>query len=153
MSEILQNTKQFFDAEDWAYQEAQSGLMLNFGGKNGQWRCFARIREEQGQFIFYSFAPYELTPDQFPVVSEYAMRANFGLFIGNFELNYATGTLQYRTSIDVEGEEDKLSSALMKHLVYQNVLTMDRYLPGLRAILEEGVSPEAAISRVEDGSG
>ena len=38
--------------------------------------------------------------------------------------------------IDVEGEADKLSSTLLKHLVYQNVLTMDKYLPGLRAIID-----------------
>ncbi|HEY9747695.1 MAG TPA: hypothetical protein V6C63_03260 [Allocoleopsis sp.] len=37
---------------------------------------------------------------------------------------------------------------MIKSLVYTNVLTMDQYLPGIRAVLE-GVSAIAAIQQVE----
>jgi len=77
------------------------------------------------------------------------MRANFGLFIGNFELDFDSGTMQYRTSIDVEGQEEALSSLVIKHLVYQNVLTMDKYLPGLAAVLDGSSSPAAAVRLIE----
>ena len=49
----------------------------------------------------------------------------------------------------MEGDEDALSPILAKHLVYQNVLTMDKYLPGLRAVIENDVSPEEAIRAVD----
>ncbi len=150
MGRILEAAKAFFEEEDWGYDEALDGLQLRFGGEHGQWRCFARVREDEGQFLFYSYAPMEIYPDDYLAVAEYISRANFGLFIGNFELNFANGTLQYRTSIDVEGEADRLSSPLLKHLVYQNVLTMDKYLPGLRAIIDQGVAPSDAIQQVEN---
>ena len=145
--------KDFFDADQWAYQESDvdDGLMLNFGGKNGTWRCYARIREEAGQFIFYSFAPIEVPSELYLTMADFITRANFGMFIGNFEFNFATGTLQFRTSIDVEGESQHLTQGILKHLVYQNVLTMDKYLPGIVAILDDGIEPAQAIQIAEGG--
>lgn len=135
MSSILNTIKRFLEREGWAYAETENGLRLNFGGKHGTWRCFARIRAAEGQFLFYSYAPVEIASNQYLAIAEFITRANFGLFIGNFELNFANGTLQFRTSIDVEGDENKLTPTLLKHLVYQNVLTMDKYLPGIQAVL------------------
>jgi hypothetical protein len=43
-----------------------------------------------------------------------------------------------------------LSSALSKRLVYTNVLMMDKYLPGIMAVIYGGVSPEQAIAQVEN---
>jgi hypothetical protein len=102
-----------------------------FAGQNGVWSCFARVREDEGQLIFYSYRPITVAANQLLPVSEYINRANFGMHIGNFELDYENRTVQFRTSVDVEGQEEILSSRLIKHLVYQNILTMDRYLPGL----------------------
>jgi hypothetical protein len=67
--------------------------------------------------------------------------------IGNFELDFNDGEIRYKTSIDVEG--DHLSSALIKTLVYTNVSMMDQYLPGIKAVIETGVSPEEAIRAIE----
>jgi len=152
MAGILETVKRFFDEDDWVYEETISGLMLNFGGKSGEWRCFARIREPEGQFIFLSYAPFEIPAEQYLLVVDYLNRANFGMHIGNFELDFDSGTLQFRTSIDVQGDEESLSTWLVKHMVYQNVLSMERYLPGLIAVLEGSLSPEAAVNWVEAAS-
>lgn len=149
MADILEAVQHFFDEEAWIYREIPGGLLVQFGGSNGEWPCFARAREAEGQLIFYSYAPVTLDATQIPPVIEYISRANFGLFVGNFELDYNSGTLQFRTSIDVEGQEEALSSRLIRHLVYQNVLTMDRYLPGLRLVLDNSLSPEEAIHQTE----
>lgn len=151
MSVLREAVERFFQAENWPYQEADfdHGLMLNFEGKHGTWRCYARIRDKAGQFVFYSFAPLEVPQERYPQVLEFITRANFGMFIGNFEFNFASGTLQYRTSIDVENEEEHLTHGLLRHLVYQNVLIMDKYLPALTAVVDEGLPPEEAIRRAE----
>ncbi|MCB0065194.1 MAG: hypothetical protein KDE19_23885 [Caldilineaceae bacterium] len=48
------------------------------------------------------------------------------MMIGNFEFDYTDGEICYKTSIDVE--DDRLTTALIKCLVYTNVM-MDKYLP------------------------
>ena len=79
-------------------------------------------------------------------IAHFLTLTNYGLIIGNFELDLSDCEIRYKTSIDVEG--DRLTPALIKRLVYTNVTMMDQYLPG---ILEQGVTPKAAICLVEQG--
>ena len=67
--------------------------------------------------------------------------------IGNFELDFNDGEIRYKTSVDVT--DGRLTSALIKKLVYTNVFTIDEYLPGIRTVLEANVRPGAAISAIE----
>ncbi|WP_217360014.1 YbjN domain-containing protein, partial [Anabaena sp. UHCC 0253] len=73
--------------------------------------------------------------------------ANYGMINGNFELDFNDGEIRYKTSIDVDG--DKLSFALIKNLVYANVIMMDEYLPGIINVIESDISPELAINPIE----
>jgi hypothetical protein len=68
--------------------------------------------------------------------------------IGNFELDLVDGEIRFKTSNDVKN--DRLSSALFQPLVYTNVVMMDRYLPGIMAVIYGGVSPENAIAQIEN---
>ena len=126
---------------------AEPALQVGFQGESGQWLCYARIREEQEQFVFYSVCQVNAPEDKRMAVAEFLTRANYGLLIGNFELDFSDGETRYKTSIDVEG--DHLSPALVQQLVYANVLTMDRYLPGIMSVLYGDVSPAEAIAQIE----
>lgn len=48
-------------------------------------------------------------------VAEFIARGNFGIVIGNFEIDFSDGEIPYKTSIDVKG--DRPSFALIKRLV------------------------------------
>ena len=69
------------------------------------------------------------------------------MYIGNFEIDYKDGTVRFKTSIDVEG--GTLTKTMIKNLLYMNVYTFDKYLPGLKAVAEQGVDPAATIARIE----
>ena len=120
---------------------------MGVSGKNGKWTCYAQAKEDQEQFVFYSVCPVNAAKDKMNVLSEFITRANYGLIIGNFELDYNDGEIRYKTSIDVEG--DRLSKALLEQLVYANLTITDRYLPGVMAVLYGDVDPETAILQVE----
>lgn len=151
MGQLVEAIRQFFQEDNWSFTESQvdTGLSLRFGGRNGQWNCYARVREEDGQFAFYSYAPVDIPEAKYPVTTEYITRANFGLHIGDFEFNFITGTVQFKTSIDVKGQESGLTSTLIRHLVYTNVVTMDKYLPGLELVVMGKATPAQAIARTE----
>ena len=142
----------FFKTESWPFQTLpqQTALRLAFKGKNGQWDCYAKAREEQQQVVFYSICPVTALKPKRNKIAEFITRANYGLILGNFELDFNEGKIRYKTSIDVE--DDRLTTALIRNLVYTNVLTMDQYLPGVLAVLEQDVAPEAAISLVESAT-
>ena len=149
MTAILDTATSFFEEDGWPFTqfEGQPVLQMGFRGENGQWTCLAQAREEQSQFLFYSLCPVNAPEDSRPAVAEFLTRANYGLFIGNFELDLDDGEIRYKTSIDVEG--DHLSPALVQQLVYANVFTMDRYLPGMMGVIYGHISPEDAIAQVE----
>lgn len=149
MAAILDTAVGFFEEDGWPFAqvEGQSVLRVGFQGQNGQWTCFAQAREEQTQFIFYSVCPVNAPEDKRLDLAEFLTWANYGLFIGNFEMDLSDGEIRYKTSIDVEG--DRLSQALVQQLVYTNVFMMDRYLPGIMRVLYGGASPAEAIAEVE----
>ena len=153
MGEILDAVISFFKEDDWTFTQVEDRpiLRLGFQGDNGQWTCYAQAREEETQLLFYSLCPVKAPEDKRPAVAEFLARANYGLFIGNFELDFGDGEIRFKTSIDVEGE--RLSPALVRPLVYTNVLMMDRYLPGLMSVIYGGETPAEAVAKVEGAAG
>ena len=145
---LLEQVLHFFTTEDWQFTKLQgeSTLAMAFQGKQSRWNCYACVREEQKQFAFYSICPIVAPEPQRSAIAEFLTRANYGMTIGNFELDYTDGEIRYKTSIDVTNAQ--LSSALIQTLVYTNVAMMDEYLPGIQAILA-GATPIAAIQAIE----
>ena len=139
----------FFDDDGWPCtpMEGETILSVNFQGQNGRWMCYAQTREEQEQFVFYSVCPVNTPEASRPALAEFLTRANYGLIMGNFELDYRDGEARYKTSVDVEGSQ--LTSALVRQCVYSNVLMMDHYLPGILEVVFSGKTPEEALRGIE----
>lgn len=149
MGAILDALTAFFKEDEWALSQivGKPMLWMDFAGHNGRWTCYAREEEEKQIFMFHSYAPVKTPEDKRPLMADFLTRANYGLYIGNFEMDYNDGEIRYKTSIDVENAE--LNSALIKGVVYPNVSIMDKYLPGIMAVIYGGSSPTEAIALVE----
>jgi len=147
ISEVM---REFFDEDDWNFVELEGEpvLQMAFQGENGRYTCYACAFEESEQFVFYSLCPLAVSPEQTLLMAEYLMKANSGLIVGNFELDFTDGEIRYKSSIDVEDEQ--LTTGLVNNLVYANVLTMDKYLPGIIAIINAQISADEAIALVEN---
>ncbi|MEG4633670.1 YbjN domain-containing protein [Microcoleus sp. AR_TQ3_B6] len=139
----------FFEEDGWPFVqiEGEPLLQMVFQGENGKWTCYAKARDDQEQFIFYSVCPVNTPDSKRLAVAEFLTRANSGMIIGNFEMDFEDGEIRYKTSIDVE--DDSLSSGLIKRLVYANVMMMDAYLPGMMSVIYGDVTPVDAIAQIE----
>lgn len=146
---LLEAVKAFLTDDDWLIEPtgAPHSLSLSFQGDAGEWKCYALVREEEREFLFYSMVPLAVPDGRRQDMSEFVCRANFGLSIGNFELNFADGEMRYKTSVDVTDSD--LSPALVRNVVYGNLFTFDRYLPGVLGVIAGVMSPEAAIATLE----
>ncbi len=149
MADMLETVVGFFQEDGWPVNpiEGQPVVQTGFQGDSGQWTCYAQVRDDAEQFIFYSLCPVNAPEDMRPWVAEYLTRANYGLFLGNFELDFEDGEVRFKTGIDVEGDE--LTTALVRQVVYSNVIMMDRYLPGLLKVIYGGMSPSDAIGEID----
>lgn len=146
---MLEQIINFFIKDDWPFikNQGEPVLQTTFQGQNGKWTCYAKAREEEDQFVFYSICPVNAPEHKRSQIAEFINRANYGTIIGNFELDYADGEILYKTSIDVEGSN--LTFPLIKQLVYTNVTMMDEYLPGIMSVIEGNVEPKDAIAQIE----
>lgn len=147
--ELFATVVGFFESDDWPFVQIkdETVLQLAFQGKNGKWACYASTNEERQEFVFYSFFPAIVPADRRLTMAEFLTRANYSITIGNFAMAFDGGEIHYKTSIDVEG--DQLSTALVRQLVYANVMVMDHYFPGIMCVLYGNVSPMEAIAQIE----
>lgn len=141
----------YLDEDEWFPRriEGKYAYSMSYSGKNGDLRCYAIVRVDLEEFLFYAVAPVKVPEEVRVAVSEYLTRANYGLRIGNFELDYSDGEVRYKSSLDFEGQT--LTADLIRNAMYPAVHTMDRYLPGLLRVSFGGSTPHEAIEEVEGG--
>ena len=133
---------------DWQETSDDEVIRTDVPGESGVWACFIVARQKDSRCTVYSQAPWETPEDQRAEMSELVTRINFGLPIGNFELDFADGEIRFKTSIDVSGAH--LSPELFEGIFEPNVATMDLYLPALEAVRDGRLTPKAAVAMVED---
>lgn len=139
----------FLEEDGWHPQQVGENFVYRvyFAGENGELACFAQVRVDLEQFLFYVVMPVRTPAEQRVSMAEFIARANYGLRIGNFELDFADGEVRYKAGIDFEGEA--LTPNLIRGVIYPAVQTMDRYLPGLLAVIYGGKTPEQAVAEIE----
>lgn len=138
----------YFEAEDWPIMESDPGVLETaFEGTATVWPLRIHVFEEDVRAVFVSAFPSAIPDEQRAAVGEFCNRANFGLAVGNFEVDLDGGEVRFRTSVDVEGST--LDTAIVRNVVVANVMTMDRYASALIAVLE-GADPAAAVEEAEE---
>ncbi len=154
MGRVFDEMWDFFEADGWSpvRLEDDAGtprdwLRAGFKGEQSQWQVFGQAREDEEQFVCYSSLDLRVPEDRRLAVAEFIARANYGMIIGNFELDFSDGEVRYKTSVDVEGVQ--LSHALAKGVVYPNVLTVDRYVKGIYGVAFGGLAPVEALADIE----
>lgn len=82
-----------------------------------------------------------------PAAMEFITRANYGLVIGNFEMDCTDGEVRYHISHLME--EGRLEDETIKRLFTTGMGTADRYFPALMRVLFAGETPEDAVDLAE----
>lgn len=139
----------FLTQDNWHPKQIDDKYIYRvaYGGKNGQYACFAQIRTDLEQLIFYVMIPVKAPPEKRAALAEFITRANYGLRIGNFEMDFSDGEVRYKSSLDFAGVE--LTPRLIENTIYPAVSTCDRYQPGIMQIIYGNISPVEAIAEIE----
>ena len=135
------------DGWDFAALDNKSVLKTSYQGENGSWTCYAQTREDDQQFLFYAICPIKAPERKRPAIAEFITRANYGMVIGNFELDYSDGEIRFKSSVDVEDSE--LTEPMCRSAVYWAVVMMDKYLPGILQVLGGDKAPALASEEIE----
>ena len=140
---------QFLEEDGWYPQRVgeRYAYRVGFSGGNGQLACFAQVHIDIEQFVFHVYSPVKVPEEVRPQVAEFITRANYGMRIGNFEMDFGDGEVRYKSSLDFE--DAVLSVELVRNAVYPAVRMMDDYLPGLLSVVYGGKAAADAIAEIE----
>ena len=149
LAEIAKYLDQEFDADGIESPDEDGAIVFRYADEDERsWGCMAIADEDCEQLMFYSVWPEPVPEPRRAAVMEFVTRANYGLPVGNFELDLEDGEVRMKTSLDLEGVE--LSGSLCGNLVDTNLAAMGRYLEGLLAVVAGEATPAEAIDAVED---
>lgn len=141
----------FLDDGDWKYsiEKANNRNIITFGfaGKNGTLSVRTIVREKTEVVSVYSKLEVSVPEEKRLQISEFLSRANYGLMIGNFELDFRDGEVRFKISADYEGAI--VTNKTFKNLILSGLSVANRYYPGIMKVIWGGVSVKDAINEVE----
>jgi hypothetical protein len=146
MSRLRDTVTAYLDKRAWSYEPRGRFIVSPVASDAGSWTMYFELREDDEQLVVYSLIPARVPPDRRTSVAVFLTRANYGLAIGNFELDLDDGEVRYKTSVDVEGTS--LDEPLVDHLLLANIVTVGRYLSALESVIA-GSDPIAAADRAD----
>lgn len=136
--------------DEWTYfrsSEYPAEIHLAVNGKNGRFACTFRVIQEKDLMFFYVYVSTKAPEGRRKEVLEYITRANFGSYIGNFEMDMETGDIRYKVSLDVEG--GTVSTTMVKNMLIAGVSMVDRYHNGLMEVMFSHAIPATAVREAE----
>ena len=150
MEQLINVIESCFKQNDWPYErfeEDETALQFEISGKNAYFKGYVYTEESLRHVVILIFVPNLIPENKRIAVAEYFNRANYGLSVGNFELDMDDGEARYRVAVDIEGGE--MSTTMVENMVGMGFVLTDRYYPGIMALLYSDATPAEAIAAVE----
>ena len=124
--------------------EETAGFYVDFGPPHIPVSdAFAAIALDTEQFVFYiNFGP-AVPPDRMNQVARFLTLANWGLMIGNFEMDYSDGHVRFKSSLSFRGTE--LSEVLIRNAILSAMNAVERYADSLMQVLGQGKDADQAF--------
>lgn len=127
-------------------QDAERGMFrMLFEGKHGDLRVTMIIEESILQVFTHPANKIPETHRQ--LITEAITRANYGLKLGNFEMDLEDGELRYQSAMPLE--EEFPEDDVIDHILYVGGAMIDRYLPAFLSIVYGNEDVRLAIKAAE----
>lgn len=148
-SQALVTVGDFLQEDGWNPQflEEKEAYQINFESEHGIGTAYAQVLTDLEQFLCYVMMPFKIPEDSRSTIAELVTRINYGLRVGNFEMDYEDGEVRYKTCIDFGGEI--LTRGYIKNAVYLALKTMEKYVPAFLSVVYGGQIPEDALAVLE----
>jgi hypothetical protein len=149
MSTLIDQVRALLDAEKLKFDEPNiptnpdSEVIATFRmpvrGLHGEWICIVRVFPESERLLVYSILTENVPVERRPRIAELFVRINYGLVLGNFEMDWEDGEVRYKTSMDLESITP--TATVVRNLIFSNFFSTDRYFD----VIEEAIHTEQAL--------
>ncbi|WP_124949519.1 YbjN domain-containing protein [Sulfuriferula thiophila] len=122
-------------------------INLPIENEDGKLNMFIHSHEEAHRVFVYTRPQDLLVPiERIGALADFLTRANYGLPLGNFEIDMNDGEMNFKNSLDIS--DGVLTTKMVQTLIVFSLECMNRYLPGIRAVIA-GAEPKTAIETID----
>lgn len=149
MNKVAVAVQAYLRSQDWRFSFDEDNSVFDFtiGARNcDNIRMLIIARETS--ICTYAILPLKVPEEQRAAAAEFEARANFGLNIGNMELDMTDGEVRYKSSLCCS-EDSIPSMRVIERSVDLAFVMLDRYAKGLLRLMYGGMSPEEAVELAE----
>lgn len=149
MSTLIDQVRDLLDAEKLKFDEPNTPVSpdsetvatfrMPVRGLNGEWICIVRVFPESERIIVYSILSDNVPLERRERLAELFIRINYGLVLGNFEMDWDDGEVRYKTSVDLETITP--TATVVRNLIFSNFFSTDRYLD----VIEKAIHSEQSL--------
>ena len=152
MNAAFEKLLQHLDARDVTYLTNGDNrtIFADFRGEVGTYRIVAAVEPDRELFQVFGYASLRVPHGARPMVAETITRANFGLQVGKFEMDFDEGELRFQASQILTG--DSLEDDVIGRLMATTMAMLDIYLPAVLSVVYGNESPEDAVRHAEAGA-
>lgn len=127
---------------NYSIVENETVIMFSYMSK-GNYQCIIDVDDESKIVIIYTILGSLIELEKRNRIAQLLTRINFGIRIGNFEMDYDDGQIRYKTSIDYDGIKD-FDDSLLENLIMYNLVKTDEYYQAI----EEGLHTRKTIEKI-----
>ncbi len=150
MNKSIETITRFLDAQGWIYHVVDdSSLRGVLVSDMGRWTWFIGVDVAAGIVQFQNSVPINVPAQRRPSAAEYLMRANWRICLASFQMDWGDGEVRCHTSLILDKRRAP-STGQLEHLLFSNWHAMDRYLPGLMAVIFGGATVEQALAHADN---
>ena len=122
-------------------------INLPIDSENGKLNMFIHSHEDAHRIFVYTRPQDLLVPiNRIPALAEFLSRANYGLPLGNFEIDMNDGEINFKNSLDIS--DGQLTGKMVQTLIVFSLECLNRYLPGIREVVN-GAEPKTTIEIID----
>ncbi len=138
MGKLFDVALEWLNEEEWSFSEYRSEdndnawTKASYVADNARFDIVFDVYENIEIFAIYIYSPVNVPENKRLEVSELLTRLNWGMRVGNFELNMDDGLVRCKAVVDIEGST--LVTTMITNMLKAVLSTADKYFPMIMQI-------------------
>ena len=142
---------EYFKKTDLEIAEDGNRATYEFTGEDSgdfNYSGYVEVYEERFAVEVYLYAPVSVPERKRKDVAELLARINFGMLAGQISLNFDSGKIRYKGTLEVK--DGALSVAMVNIMVDRGMSILDHFLPAVLDVAHANTSPADAYAKVDE---
>jgi len=147
---LARRVDEYLKSQSWNYEFNEEDGLFRFGMslENKMSNCRMVILVGEELFTSYAISPVSADADSMAQVANYLTRANYGLKIGNFELDCRDGEIRFKATLFCGETIPELG--MVERVADMPFRMMEHYGSGLLNVLFGNADPASEIAKIDD---